>query len=71
MMNNEFKMYEQHFRRHTSKSNMEFMWNMFYSLTQQLVRQDSAWYALKARSGLSPTVSQSTSSTYTVDGKRC
>ena len=41
-------MYEHHFQPHTSKPKMGFLWNMFFSLTQQLVCQDPAWYALNA-----------------------
>jgi len=44
----EFNMYEHHFQPHTSKPKMGFLRNMFFSLTQQLVRQDPAWYALNA-----------------------
>ena len=46
MIGKEFNMYEHHFQPHTSKPNMGFLRNMFYSLTQQMVRQDPAWYAL-------------------------
>jgi len=48
MIGQEFDMYEHHFQPHTSKPKMGFLRNMFYSLTQQLVRQDPAWYALNA-----------------------
>jgi len=48
MIGQEFDMYEHHFQPHTSKPKMGFLRNMFYSITQQLVRQDPAWYALNA-----------------------
>lgn len=48
MIGQEFDMYEHHFQPHTSKPKMGFLRNMFFSLTQQLVRQDPAWYALNA-----------------------
>src|ERR1700729_533419 len=44
----EFDMYEHHFQPHTTKPKMGFLRNMFFSLTQQLVRQDPVWYALNA-----------------------
>ena len=48
MIGQEFDMYEHHFQPHTSKPKMGFLRNMFYSITQQLVRQDPALYALNA-----------------------
>jgi hypothetical protein len=48
MIDTEFKIYEHHYQPRTLKSKMGFQRNMFYSLTQQLVRQDPAWYALNA-----------------------
>jgi hypothetical protein len=48
MIGQEFDMYEHHFQPHTTKPKMGFLRNMFFSLTQQLVRQDPAWYALNA-----------------------
>lgn len=48
LIGQEFEMFEYHFQPHTSKPKMGFLRNMFYSLTQQLVRQDPAWYALNA-----------------------
>jgi hypothetical protein len=53
MIGKEFEMYEHHFQPHTSKPKMGFLRNMFFSLTQQLVRQDPAWYALNAAARLS------------------
>jgi hypothetical protein len=48
MIGQEFQMYEHHFQPHTSKPKMGFLRNMFFSLTQQMVRQDPAWYTLNA-----------------------
>src|ERR1700738_1598767 len=48
MIAQEFDIYQHHFQLHTSKPKMGFLRNMFFSLTQQMSRQDPAWYALIA-----------------------
>jgi hypothetical protein len=44
----EFDLYKHHFQNHLTRKSMGFRRNMFYSLSQQLIRQDPAWYALNA-----------------------
>ena len=44
--NTEFDMYLHHYRPVLDCPQMGFLRNMFYSLTQQLIRQDPVWYAL-------------------------
>jgi hypothetical protein len=44
----EFAMYLHHFRPVPGRPQMGFLRNMFYSLIQQLLRQDPVWYALMA-----------------------
>jgi hypothetical protein len=46
MIDLEFAMYDHHFEPHSTRPKMGFLRNMFHSLTQQLVRQDIAWYCL-------------------------
>ena len=46
MIAQEFDIYQHHFQPHTSKPKMGFLRNMFFSLTQQMIRQDPALYAL-------------------------
>ncbi|KAI9853587.1 MAG: hypothetical protein M1824_001080 [Vezdaea acicularis] len=46
MIDGEFELYEHHLWIPPSKSRQGWMRNMFYSLIQQLVRQDPVWYAL-------------------------
>jgi hypothetical protein len=44
----EFDMYKHHLRRINGKENYGWLRNMFYSLSQQLMRQDPLYYALYA-----------------------
>src|SRR5277367_2618757 len=41
----EFAMYHHHYRPVPGRPQMGFLRNMFYSLIQQLLRQDPVWYA--------------------------
>ncbi|KAI9774031.1 MAG: hypothetical protein M1839_001916 [Geoglossum umbratile] len=44
----EFAIYRHHHRNLSGRSRMGWLRNMFYSLIQQLVRQDPVWYAIIA-----------------------
>jgi hypothetical protein len=48
LVDQEFDLYKHHFQPHPTIQRMGFRRNMFYSLTQQLVRQDIGWYCLSA-----------------------
>jgi hypothetical protein len=48
----EFAMYRHHLSEKLSRPRQGWMRNMFFSLIQQLVRQDPVWYALAAASRL-------------------
>ena len=48
MIDQEFLVYRRHHRKPEGKPRMGWLCNMYYSLIQQLVRQDPAYYALTA-----------------------
>jgi len=47
-IDHEFSMYRHHLSRHHSDSRRGWLRNMYYSLLQQVLRQDPFWYAVNA-----------------------